>query len=271
MSSLSGLFTVLLQIVQKLLESLGVVQKAPPGSPLSVPATDRDKMIATLAQTYGIQIIPPDGRPNIRPPTDAELNVLITTARDLGMEWYGPFRSKPLSIYIDKTPGGGSYGNGILRFGDPGSDLSLLYRIFIHEGTHASNEYRHWPYETQWCTKPGFDWTKVGDNKWTHPRQQGTQMQEGNWETLPVDSRDVSTTPAEDLAEMVRYFVHSVKDERLWLWPLDQSKPATYLWTTSPTRFVFVRDIFLKLPPTHPWYRQLSPEQEQLAASHLMG
>ena len=94
-------------------------------------------------------------------------------------------------------------------------------------------------------------------------------MQPGDWETLPVDAQDVSTSPGEDLAEMVRYFVHSVKDERAYLWPLDLSQPATYLWTTSPTRFVFVRDIFLKLPPTHAWYKRVLPDQEQLALSHL--
>lgn len=94
-------------------------------------------------------------------------------------------------------------------------------------------------------------------------------MQPGNWETLPVDSRDVSTAPGEDLAETVRYFVHSVKNERAYLWPLDLSRPATYLWDTSPTRFVFVRDVFLQLPSDHPWYKRLSPAIEQLAAQNL--
>ncbi len=238
----------------------------------SAPVTigfDRARTLATLSETYGIQIVERDSKGFSRPPTEAELTTLLTTARDLGLEWYGPFRGKPLRIWIDRTPGGGSYGDGYLRIGDPRGDMSSLYRIFIHEGTHASNEYRGWPYENQWCFKPGFDWTKVGENTWTHPRQQGTAMQPGDWETLPVDSRDVSTAPAEDLAETVRYFVHSVKDERAYLWPLDLSKPATYLWATSPTRFVFVRDIFLRLSPTHPWYKRLSPEQEQLALSHL--
>jgi hypothetical protein len=68
---------------------------------------------------------------------------------------------------------------------------------------------------------------------------------------------------------MVRYFVHSVRDERAWLWPLDQSKPALYLWDTSPTRFIFVRDYFLALPEGHPWYKRLSPEVEKRVALAL--
>jgi hypothetical protein len=81
----------------------------------------------------------------------------------------------------------------------------------------------------------------------------------------------VSTTPAEDLAEMVRYYVHSVRDERTWLWPLDLSKPPVYLWDTSPTRFVYVRDHFLALPENHPWYKRLSPDAEDRAAVNLAG
>jgi hypothetical protein len=254
------------QALQWLLELLGLFRPAPAGG---IPSVERARTISTLSEIYGIQIIERESQGRARPPTDAELSTILTTVRDLGPEWYGPFRNRPLRLWIDQQPGGGSYGDGSLRIGDPGGDLSLLYRILMHEGTHASNEYRHWPYENEWCTKPGFDWKKVGDNQWTHPRQQGTAMQPGDWETLPVDARDVSTSPGEDLAEMVRYFVHSVKDERAYLWPLDLSKPATYLWTTSPTRFVFVRDIFLKLPPTHPWFKQLTEDQEQLARSHL--
>ncbi len=235
----------------------------------AAPTFDRTKAIASLADSYGIEIIERDMQGQARPPTETELAALLTTARDLGLQWYGPFRDKRLRLCIDRAPGGGSYADGILRIGDPRGDVSALYRIFIHEGTHASNEYRGWPYESQWCTKPGLDWRKVGENTWVHPRQQGSATQPGDWETLPVDARDVSTSPAEDLAEMVRYFVHSVKNERAYLWPLDLSKPATYLWTTSPTRFVFVRDVFLQLSSTHPWYCRLSPEQEQLAVQHL--
>ncbi len=68
---------------------------------------------------------------------------------------------------------------------------------------------------------------------------------------------------------MVRYFVHSVRDERAYLWPLDQSLPATYLWDTSPTRFIFVRDVFLAVPDTHPWYRTLDPGVEERVAQVL--
>jgi hypothetical protein len=69
----------------------------------------------------------------------------------------------------------------------------------------------------------------------------------------------------------VRYYVHSVRQERAWLWPLDLAKPPVYLWDTSPTRFVYVRDYFLELRPDHAWYRWLSPEAEEQAAAHLKG
>jgi hypothetical protein len=256
------------EIVQWLLKQLAPPQTPSTGMP-GPASVERAATISALAELYSIEIIERESQGKARPPTDAELTTILTTVRDLGQAWYGPFRNRRLRIWIDQQPGGGSYGNGFLRIGDPGGDLSLLYRILMHEGTHASNEYRDWPYENEWCTKPGFDWKKVGDSQWVHPRQQGTQMQAGDWETLPVDARDVSVSPAEDLAEMVRYFVHSVKEERAYLWPLDLSQPPTYLWTTSPTRFVFVRDIFLELPPTHAWYRRLPPEQEQLALSNL--
>jgi len=250
------------------LRFLGVRGQLPP-SPIQSTTSDRARTIATLLDTYGVQIVEQGAPGNARSLTDGELNTILSTVRDMGLEWYGPFRNRPLRLWIDRAPGGGGYGSGWLRVGDPGNDLSQLYRVLIHEGTHASNEYRNWPFEQEWCTKPGFDWQKVGENTWQHPRQQGTTMQPGNWETLPVDSRDVSVSPAEDLAESVRYFVHSVKNERIFLWPLDQNQPATYLWATSPTRFVFVRDVFLKLPPTHPWYKRLTPDQEQLARAHL--
>jgi hypothetical protein len=237
------------------------------GQPL--PSTSpQPELRSQLAQRYGIKLIEHDPQGNARPLTLAEMTTMINTIKDLGPEWYGPFLSRPINLWVDRHPGGGGFGNDWLRIGDPGGDLSALYRILIHEGTHASNEYRGWPYETHWCFKPGFDWHKEGDT-WHHPRQQGAPMQPGNWETLPVDSRDVSTAPGEDLAEMVRYYVHSVKNERQFLWPLDKSKPPLYLWATSPTRFVFVRDIFLKLPPSHPWYKILPPAQEQLAAENL--
>jgi hypothetical protein len=254
------------QLVQRVAKSIVAGNKA--AGPAMI-VFDRARTLATLAETYGLQVVDHDAQGNARPPTESELSTLQATVRDMGLEWYGPFRNRPLRIWLDPGHGGGGYSGGTLRIGDTRGDVSLLYRILIHEGTHASNEYRGWPYENEWCFKPGFDWQKVGDNKWTHPRQQGTAMQQGDWETLPVDSRDVSTSPAEDLAEMVRYFVHSVKNERAYLWPLDQSKPATYLWASSPTRYVFVRDIFLRLSPNHPWYKRLSPEQEDLALSHF--
>ena len=137
----------------------------------------------------------------------------------------------------------------------------MLYRIFLHEGTHASNEYRGWPYERHFCTLPGLDWRKEG-GQWVHPRQQGRPPESGEWETLPVTSRDVSVAPGEDLAETVRYYVHSVRGERAWLWPLDLSQPPLYLWDTSPTRFIYVRDYFLALPRDHPWYKRLDEATE---------
>ncbi|MHB8627910.1 MAG: hypothetical protein ACYDBJ_10850 [Aggregatilineales bacterium] len=234
----------------------------------SLPASAHTQLLAEMRDTFGLNVIETDPKGNARPLTDAELSTLHATAQALGETWYGLFRRQPIQLWIDRNPGGGGYANGWLRIGDQGGDVSAIYRIFIHEGTHASNEYRGWPYELQWCSKPGLDWRKVGDT-WTHPRQQGAAMQPGNWETLPVDSRDVSTAPGEDLAETVRYFVHSVKNERAYLWPLDQSRPPTYLWDTSPTRFVFVRDVFLQLPSGHPWYKRLSPEIEQRAVQNL--
>ena len=45
--------------------------------------------------------------------------------------------------------------------------------------------------------------------------------------------------------------------------------PAKNGRDADPQRFVFVRDVFLKLPPTHPWYKRLMPDQEQLARAHL--
>ena len=234
----------------------------------NVPASNHAQLLVEMRDSFGLNVIETDPKGNARPLTDAELSILHATAQALGESWYGSFRRQPIQLWIDRNPGGGGYGNGWLRIGDQGGDVSAIYRIFIHEGTHASNEYRGWPYESQWCSKPGLDWRKVGDT-WTHPRQQGTAMQPGNWETLPVDSWDVSTAPGEDLAETVRYFVHSVKNERAYLWPLDQSRPATYLWDTSPTRFVFVRDVFLQLPPDHPWYKRLPSAIEQRAVQNL--
>lgn len=264
-------------ILQLILQLLGLNRQMPAPTTNPTPTTlggqnptpsAHDSAVATLLNTYGFRLIEEDSKGNSRPLTELEISTMIATIRDLGLEWYGPFRTKPINFWIDRTPGGGHYGDGWMRVGDPKGDVTILYRILIHEGTHASNEFRGWPYELQWCSKPGLDWQKVGET-WVHPRQQGTAMQAGKWESLPVDARDVSTAPGEDLAEMVRYFVHSVKNERQFLWPLDQSQPATYLWTTSPTRFVFVRDIFLKIPPSHPWYKRLSDADEQLAARNL--
>ena len=224
--------------------------------------------IGAIATTYGLRILENTPDRGARPWRLAELRLINETLGLLGPAFYSPFLPRPCDVWFDRTPGGGGYGNGTLRIGDPGHDPSLLYRVFLHEGTHASNEYRGWPYERQYCMRPGLDWRQQGSD-WVHPRQQGRAPEPGNWETLPVDSRDVSVAPGEDLAEMVRYFVHSVRDERAYLWPLDQTKPPTYLWDTSPTRFIFVRDIFLALPDTHPWYRTLAPDVEARVAHVL--
>lgn len=223
---------------------------------------------AHLASAYGVRAVGVDVQPTARPWRADELALLDKTLKLLGPRFYGPFHDHPLHVWLDSTQGAGGFGHGWLRIGDPGGDESVLYRIFLHEATHASNEYRDWPYEKQFCTRPGLDWRMV-DGEWRHPRQQGRLQRPGPWETLPVDSRDVSTNPGEDLAEMVRYFVHSVRDERQWLWPLDQSQPATYLWDTSPTRFVFVRDYFLGLSADHPWYRRLDEDVEARVRSAL--
>ncbi|HML20040.1 MAG TPA: hypothetical protein PKD09_00225 [Aggregatilinea sp.] len=231
-------------------------------------AFEHAEAIGDIAMNYGIRILEATPDRGARPWRKVELHLINETLALLGPAFYSPFLAHPLDLWIDRTPGGGGYGSGTLRIGDPGHDPSLLYRVFLHEGTHASNEYRGWPYERQYCMRPGFDWRREGKT-WVHPRQQGRAAEAGTWETLPVDSRDVSVAPGEDLAETVRYFVHSVRDERAYLWPLDQTKPATYLWDTSPTRFIFVRDIFLALPPTHIWYRTLDPEVEARVAQVL--
>jgi hypothetical protein len=249
---------------------LRLIRGGSPGwaRPIPVSGPNRAAQVQRLLTEYGIRLVERDPKGNARPLTADEMALLRDTLHALGPAWYGPFRDSPINFWIDRNPGGGSYGNGWLRIGDPGKDLSILYRILIHEGTHASNEYRGWIYEHDWCFRPGLDWVKKGD-AWTHPRQQGVPPQPGDWETLPVDARDVSVAPGEDLAEMVRYFVHSVKGERQFLWPLDRSRPALYLWDTSPTRYVFVRDVFLRLPPDHPWYRRLSAGLEARAAANL--
>lgn len=217
---------------------------------------------------YGIRLIESDPKGNARRWRPAELAMLTETLGLLGPAFYAAFHDDPIKLWIDRKPGGGHFGNGWLRIGEPGNDLSILYRIFLHEATHASNEYRGWPYEKAFCTKPGLDWQKQGDS-WVHPCQQGAGSHSGEWETLPVDARDVSTSPGEDLAEMMRYFVHSVRNERKWLWPLDQTKPPLYLWDTSPTRFIYIRDYFLALSPNHVWYKQLSPEIEARVSANL--
>lgn len=221
-----------------------------------------------IYETYGLEIVEHDPKGNARPWQRNEPTLLEDTLRLLGPTFYGPFSHHPIKLWIDRNPGGGSFGDGWLCIGEPQGDISILYRVFLHEATHASNEYRGWPYENRYCTRPGLDWQR--DNRvWRHPRQQGQPPAPGDWETLPVDSRDVSTAPGEDLAESVRYFVHSVKNERAWLWPLDLNRPATFLWDTSPTRFIYVRDHFLTLPPEHPWYRRLAPDLEERIAAHL--
>lgn len=234
------------------------------------PAITQPRAIADLRERFGLAIIEQDPKGNARPWRAEEIELVHETIRLLGPTFSTVFVTNPIHLWIDRNPGGGGYGSGWLRIGEPGHDLSVLYRILLHEATHASNELRGWPYERRYCTRPGLDWRQDGDT-WRHPRQQGEPPQPGDWETLPVDSRDVSTAPGEDLAEMVRYYVHSVRDEREYLWPLDQNLPATYLWDTSPTRFVFVRDYFLQLPDDHPWYRRLSSAQEARATANLQG
>ena len=248
-----------------------LLKHIPPASQTDIeksPSFDHVRAVQALLGTHGIRLIETDPKGNARAWRRAEIDMLTETLHLLGPVFYEPFRHDPIHLWIDRNPGGGSFGNGWLRIGEPSDDLSILYRIFLHEGTHASNEFRNWPYESEFCTRPGLDWQKAGD-EWIHPRQQGKPFQPGEWETLPVDSRDVSTAPGEDLAEMVRYYVHSVRNERAWLWPLDRNRPAIYLWDTSPTRFVYVRDHFLQLPEDHPWYKRLSPEQESRAAANL--
>jgi hypothetical protein len=230
---------------------------------------DHARAAARLEAEFGVRVVEHDPKGNARPLRPAELAILTGTLELLGPRFYGPFLREPLHLWVDRNPGGGGYGNKWLRIGEPGGDVSILYRIFLHEATHASNEYRGWPYELKWCTLPGLDWRKDPAGNWVHPRQQGRRPEPGEWETLPVDSRDVSTAPGEDLAEAVRYFVHSVKGERAWLWPLDRAKVPLYLWDASPTRFVLVRDFFLGLPEGHPWHRPLSPDQETRAAANL--
>ena len=233
-------------------------------------APARAHALNQLRADFGVNLVETDPKGNARPWHNSELALLLETLRLLGPTFYEPFRQHGIQTWIDRNPGGGSFGHNWLRIGEPGADLSILYRILLHEATHASNEYRGWPYETRFCTRPGLDWFKESD-QWRHPCQQGHTPLSGEWETLPVDSRDVSTAPGEDLAEMVRYYVHSVRDERAWLWPLDLNRPATYLWQTSPTRFVYVRDHFLALAPAHPWYRALDPATEARAAANLRG
>ncbi|NDJ74782.1 MAG: hypothetical protein GYB65_00870 [Chloroflexi bacterium] len=229
---------------------------------------DHQRTVQSLYADFGIHIVERDEKGSARPWNQHELELISDTARLLGREFYQPFLQHPLHLWIDQHPGGGGFGNGWLRIGEPGRDLSVLYRVFLHEATHASNEYRGWPYENEYCTCPGLDWRREGDT-WVHPRQQGRPPEPGEWETLPVDARDVSVAPGEDLAEMVRYYVHSVRNERAWLWPLEKSQPPLYLWDTSPTRFVFVRDHFLKLPGDHAWYKGLPADVEARAAANL--
>lgn len=239
-----------------------------PTLPEPAPAEEHTRAIVALHEQYGIKIVETDPKGNARLWRTDELAMLAETLRLLGPTFYGPFDQHTVHVWIDRNPGSGHFGNHWLRIGEPGHDLSVLYRIFLHEGTHASNEYRGWPYENSFCTCPGLDWRREGD-QWVHPRQQGREPEPGEWETLPVTAQDVSTAPGEDLAEMVRYYVHSVRNERAWLWPLDLSQPPIYLWDTSPTRFVFVRDHFLALTEEHPWYKRLDRASERKAAANL--
>jgi hypothetical protein len=255
------MLTWITRLLEWLARLLGVEQPIAPESGL-------ERTVEHVQASYGVSIIERDSNRNARPWKASEVHVISETLRLLGPAFYKPFFDHPLHLWIDRNPGGGGFGHGWLRIGDPGRDISILYRIFLHEGTHASNEYRGWIYEKEFCMQSGLDWKEV-NGKWTHPRQQGVAPQPGTWETLPVTTQDVSTAPGEDLAEMVRYFVHSVKNERTWLWPLDLSKPPLYLWDTSPTRFIFIRDHFLALPREHPWYKRLSEDVEQRVAQNL--
>lgn len=240
-------------------------------APANEPTFDENHTHAvnTLHDHYGIKLIERDPKGNARPWRMDEIAMLTETLRLLGPTFYGPFSRQPIHTWIDRNPGSGHYGNHWLRIGEPEDDISILYRIFLHEGTHASNEYRGWPYENDFCTRPGLDWRRNANGDWVHPRQQGREPDPGEWETLPVNARDVSTAPGEDLAEMVRYFVHSVRNERAWLWPLDLRQPPIYLWDTSPTRFIYVRDHFLALPEGHSWYKRLDPATERSVTANL--
>lgn len=256
----------MMNVLQSLFDLIG--RLSDPKTPPTRPVAEHNAIVTALHEEFGVKLVEDDPKGNARPWHADELAMLTETLHLLGPTFYDPFKDNPLHVWIDRNPGGGHYGNHWLRLGEPGRDLSVLYRVFLHEGTHASNEYRGWPYENEFCTRRGLDWRREGD-QWRHPRQQGHAPEPGDWETLPVSAGDVSTAPGEDLAEMVRYYVHSVRNERAWLWPLDLKQPPIYLWDTSPTRFIYVRDYFLALPQAHPWYKRLAPDLEIRAAANL--
>jgi hypothetical protein len=267
---------IVVWLIRQLLQSESTPKSQPVSAPNlaqpqsnTSPSFERQTLVKALDKDFGFHLIESDPKGNARPLNQAELTTLHQTVTLMGPVWSTPFQQKPIQFWLDRNPGGGHYGDGWLRIGDPLGDPSVLYRILIHEGTHASNEYRGWLYEREYCTRPGLDWRSLGNDRFSHPRQQGASMEPGDWETLPVDSRDVSVAPGEDLAEMVRYYVHSVRKERQFLWPLDQSKPGVMLWHTSPTRHVFVRDVFLKLPKGHTLYEALAPDLESKAKANL--
>ena len=136
-----------------------------------------------------------------------------------------------------------------------------LSSIAFCSTTHASNEYRGWPYENEFCTCPGLDWRKKGDT-WTHPRSRGAAG------ACPGDPagrpRDVSTALGEDLAESVRY-CPLVRDERAWRPPTKASRRSTcgirrrHASSMSATTSYSFR--------ISPWYRRLDAVVDARAAN----
>jgi len=84
---------------------------------------------SNLLSAYGIRLVEKDSHKNARPWHDDEIALLDETLYLLGSTFYGPFLTKPLNVWIDRLPGGGSYGHQWLQLGEPGHDLSILYRI----------------------------------------------------------------------------------------------------------------------------------------------
>jgi hypothetical protein len=171
----------------------------------------------------------------------AVLEKVHDTAALLGPEWYGVFVQQPIRLTTERDASGEVLVINPLN----------VRRSFITEGTRLVNQRRGNFYQNNWCTKPGFDW-RFEDGEWLHPAARG---ESGNWEMLPVPF----TNPADDLAEMVMFYVDLV----------ERNFAAKRLSVTAPTRFVFVRDAFLRLPVDHVWYANLTPQAEQQAAENL--